>query len=61
MKYVVKANEEQSWTTFYLVDAESGDEAESKVNRGEWDEELDSEYNETTYREIFEIEPYETD
>lgn len=58
MKYVVKAIEEQSWTVWYLVEAESGDEAKSKVYGGEWDEELDNEYNETTYKEVIEMEPY---
>lgn len=60
MKYLIKATEEQQWTIWYVAEADSADEAEEIVKNGEWDKayEVDCEYNETTYREVEEIEPY---
>ena len=63
MKYLIKATEEQRWTIWYVAEADSADEAEEMVKNGEWDKayEIDDEYNETTHREILEIEPYNDD
>lgn len=63
MKYLIKAAEEQIWTIWYVAEADSADEAEEMVKNGEWDKayEIDDEYNETTHREILEIEPYNDD
>lgn len=63
MKYLVKATEEQRWTIWYVAEADSGDEAEEAVKNRELDKvyEIDDEYNETTHREILEIEPYNDD
>lgn len=60
MKYLIKTAEEQRWTIWYVADADSADEAEKMVKNGEWNKasEVDGEYDETTYREILEIEPY---
>ena len=63
MKYLIKATEEQQWIIWYVAEADSADEAEEMVKNGEWDKayEIDDEYNETTHREILEIEPYNDD
>lgn len=63
MKYLIKTAEEQQWTIWYVAEADSADEAEEMVKNGEWDKayEIDGEYDETTYREIVEIEPYNED
>jgi len=63
MKYLIKATEEQLWTIWYVAEADSADEAEEMVKNGEWDKayEIDDEYDETTHREILEIEPYNED
>ena len=63
MKYLIKATEEQRWTIWYVAEADSADEAEEMVKNGERDKayEVDDEYNETTYREVVEIEPYNED
>jgi len=63
MKYLIKVTEEQRWTIWYVAEADSADEAEEMVKNGEWDKayEIDNEYNETTHREILEIEPYNDD
>lgn len=63
MKYLIKATEEQQWTIWYVAEADSADEAEEMVKNGEWDKayEIDGEYDETTHREIVEIEPYNDD
>ncbi len=60
MKYLIKVTEEQQWTIWYIAEADSADEAEKMVKNGEWDKayEIDGEYDETTYREVVEIEPY---
>lgn len=63
MKYLIKTTEEQRWTIWYVVEADSADEAEEMAKNGEWNKiyDIDNEYNETTYREILEIEPYDED
>ena len=62
MKYLVKAAEEQQWTIWYVAEADSADEAKEIV-KNKWGKayEIDDEYNETTHREILEIEPYNDD
>ena len=59
MKYIVKTNEDQVWTTWYVVEADSADEAKKKyVYEGEI---YDEEYNYTDSHEVVEIEPYNED
>ena len=59
MKYLVKTTEDQVWTTWYAVEADSADEAKKKyVDEGEI---YDEEYDYTNGREVLEIEPYNED
>jgi len=60
MKYIVKSRETESYEFRYLVEADSGDEAEQKVKNCCWEdiETIDDNYLETIDQEILEIEPY---
>ncbi len=60
MKYIVKTRETESYAYEYIVEAESGDEAEKKVLGADWTdvENIDSDYLETFDREVLEVEPY---
>lgn len=61
MKYLVKTHETKLYRQWYLVTAESGDEAIEKVKHGDWYPDVsdyDDEYVETTDIEVLEAEPY---
>lgn len=56
MKYLVRVNADENHTLDYVIEAESGDEAEENFYAGEI---IDDTFNETTYFEIELVEPYE--
>lgn len=63
MKYLIKTIELETWTHWYTVEADSGDEAMERFKKGDWLHIVDfeEEYEETTDREIVDIEPYGED
>jgi len=61
MKYLVRTREEELWSMEYIVEADSGDDAEDLVLSGDYLDLINDEYLETTYREVLEIEPINED
>jgi len=64
MKYLVKTHETELYIRWYLVTAESGDEAMEKVKDGDWYPDVsdyNDEYVETTDVDVLEAEPYNED
>lgn len=57
MKYVVRVDEYQIWNTWYLVEANSADEAED-IFYEEGGEIIDDEFDSIDDREVVSIEPY---